>query len=467
MKFGRLKNLFHTFSGISPRAVAIFAGIVFIMAVSFYFNLSIFQSFNKFLASAQTSGAPLYGYAWSSNIGWISFNCLNSSSCATSNYSVNLDADNNLIGYAWSSNIGWIKFDPVITNLGNSAPTNPQQGAKLNTSTNFIEGWARAVLPIASGGSAGGWDGWIKMSKAAADSGSSYGVQYDSINKKLTGYAWGGDVIGWISFSGTNYNVSLTIQQFSPPPPQPILKISPKISSMNVNSTQDFTANFDPDGTGPQLESPVSASWGKIGSNISLSASTGKTITVISRNEGQASITATYTIDGQIYTDTVYFNISLYCVCGCGGISCGISGGGGGGDYNGQIDVDNIESAVQAYISNNPGVEVYYQASNEKLEEYKSSPAAPSVCLALNYPNFFWSPLPAIYKDITFTATGDGSSRLWSFAPNAVPSSAMTNPATTRFASTASKIISLKAYDSRGNYCKRTKNLIVGGRIEQ
>jgi hypothetical protein len=52
------------------------------------------------------------GWAWSENIGWISFNCLNQNSCQTVNYGVNLDPQTKIFsGYAWSENVGWITFN--------------------------------------------------------------------------------------------------------------------------------------------------------------------------------------------------------------------------------------------------------------------------------------------------------------------------------------------------------------------
>ncbi|KKQ32523.1 MAG: hypothetical protein US45_C0018G0002 [Candidatus Nomurabacteria bacterium GW2011_GWA1_37_20] len=48
------------------------------------------------------------GWAWSSNIGWISFN--NTTGGGSINYGVNKNVDGTLVGYAWSSNIGWIQF---------------------------------------------------------------------------------------------------------------------------------------------------------------------------------------------------------------------------------------------------------------------------------------------------------------------------------------------------------------------
>ena len=115
---------------------------------------------------AEAAPIGLTRYAWSSNIGWISF--------AGSNYQVFLDqTTGTLSGHAWSSNIGWIDFN----------------GTKLDGST-----FARAIAPNVDGSS--GWDGKIKLA------GSNYGVTVDG--ECLRGFAWGGDVVGWIEFCSGN-----------------------------------------------------------------------------------------------------------------------------------------------------------------------------------------------------------------------------------------------------------------------
>ena len=58
------------------------------------------------------SDSVLTGYAYGENIGWISLNCSNNSSCATADYKVSNDGSGTLSGYAWSENAGWINFAP-------------------------------------------------------------------------------------------------------------------------------------------------------------------------------------------------------------------------------------------------------------------------------------------------------------------------------------------------------------------
>ncbi|MBI4136233.1 MAG: hypothetical protein HY481_01645 [Candidatus Vogelbacteria bacterium] len=147
---------------------------------------------------SQAVTGPLSGWAWSSNIGWISFK--------GSNYGVELDdvggGVSKTIGnndYAWSSNIGWISFN---SNTG-MPPDGGSAGVTLSSGN--LTGWARAcsVYPtgICSGNTLrldserGGWDGWIKMNPMNDPA---YDVRL--VGNKSEGFAWGADVVGWIDF---------------------------------------------------------------------------------------------------------------------------------------------------------------------------------------------------------------------------------------------------------------------------
>ncbi len=133
------------------------------------------------------------GYAWSENIGWISFN--NTSDGSSVNYGVNINSNNGkLSGYAWSENIGWISFNESDLS---GCPISPCV-AKVDSPGDLgifnvdVNGWARA---LAYGG---GWDGWIKL-----DHGKSGEVYIDS-NGNWHGWAWGDTVVGWLSFNNDN-----------------------------------------------------------------------------------------------------------------------------------------------------------------------------------------------------------------------------------------------------------------------
>ncbi len=163
-------------------------------------------------AHAQTSNRDLSGWAWSSNIGWVSFNSENpgaNPSGTGAAYKVQIEPDGDLVGWAWSSNIGWIKF-------GDLPGHPPINGVGSRVDGNSVTGWIRACAGTInndcnSATRTDGWDGWINLSEGS--SGSIYptnisgfgGVTYveNSGVGHFKGYAWGGDVVGWLKFDPT------------------------------------------------------------------------------------------------------------------------------------------------------------------------------------------------------------------------------------------------------------------------
>jgi hypothetical protein len=163
------------------------------------------------------TGSELYGWGWSDTIGWISFNSKNPLSNGGT-YCVSIDGSSNLVGWAWSDNIGWLKFgglsgapesggdarlsngqfrgfaracagtvktgDPYLTDIQN-------QNQSLATGTvEYVE--ATTYRPIYTGDCStmtsrpDGWDGWLQLDGVTWS-----GTQSD-------GYAWGGEVVGWV-----------------------------------------------------------------------------------------------------------------------------------------------------------------------------------------------------------------------------------------------------------------------------
>ena len=201
----------------------------------------------NFLVSRETIAGTQHnvlGFAWSENVGWISFNSLNcdpdgdgfsngETGCPPAgtpipNYGVNVDlSTGNFSGYAWAgggedalgnntSTIGWISFE--TSSLVDCPDGNCF--ARMDTTTGEVFGWARACSVFQSGCSGptstntGGWDGWIKL-RGFVDLNQNgtkdidepdYGVYLDTDNE-FRGWAWGGNdttstaVIGWISFN--------------------------------------------------------------------------------------------------------------------------------------------------------------------------------------------------------------------------------------------------------------------------
>jgi len=187
------------------------AHIIFIAIL--FFCCSFFNCNN-----AKAAPIDVAGWAWSENIGWISFNDLNCdvdgdetyegggegggatpapAGCpiagAVIPYGVDLDSfSGDLSGYAWSNNIGWISFEPADI-VGCPGVCQP------NLAGGVFSGWARALS------NGGGWDGWISLN--CANSGgcavSNYSVSLNASND-FEGWAWGDSVVGWISFNCTN-----------------------------------------------------------------------------------------------------------------------------------------------------------------------------------------------------------------------------------------------------------------------
>jgi hypothetical protein len=141
------------------------------------------------------------GYAWSANIGWVSFNCTDAGTCTTIDYGVNIREDKYFEGYAWSENIGWISFKHADTGNPPGEYNYSAQGflAQFQNGINEVYGWARALAGMND--PTDGWDGWIKTKKHPSDAGSSYGVTINGTTGEFHGWAWGGEVVGWLSFN--------------------------------------------------------------------------------------------------------------------------------------------------------------------------------------------------------------------------------------------------------------------------
>ena len=173
-------------------------------------------------ATPQPSNYPLTGWAWSSNIGWISFSSANPGAMgptdkdyaglikvahAAGTYGVYLQSSTGLLtGYAWSPSIGWIKFG------GLSSMPSGGTNAQVNLNTGRVSGFIRACGGTASGNCSSmtsrtdGWDGWIELSgvnhvspdPSNPNGPSGQGV-FMSPTGAFSGYAWG-PLVSWFSF---------------------------------------------------------------------------------------------------------------------------------------------------------------------------------------------------------------------------------------------------------------------------
>ena len=206
----------------------------------------------NFIAGAVAAENVLKGWAWSSNIGWVNFNCEDQEVCGQSDYKVSINpstgepSTGELSGYAWSSSIGWIKSDPA-----GAYPINPQKSAYMywdeKEKSVKMDGWMRACNVFKSDCSGdlkpsaetGGWDGWIKTSGVAND-GENYGVYLEG--NKLKGYAWGSEVVGWLSFYDVEALIDAPNCDFTADPSSIVL---PQYSTLSWSCQHTIDCSID------------------------------------------------------------------------------------------------------------------------------------------------------------------------------------------------------------------------------
>lgn len=154
-------------------------------------------------AVASAAPMPITGWAWSAGtdtvsgqsypfMGWIQM------------HNVFEDTDTGaLSGYAWSSNLGWVSFNAEHVAGCPSGECAP----RVDFNTQTVRGWARACSAFANKNScsgaldpnSGGWDGFISLSGAAG--GATYGIKQNP-DCSWEGFGWGSTAIGAISFDG-------------------------------------------------------------------------------------------------------------------------------------------------------------------------------------------------------------------------------------------------------------------------
>ena len=193
----------------------------------------------------------VWGWAWSETIGWLSFSCRNQGT--SGDYGVDIDENTYVLsGYAWSENIGWVSFNRTDTG---TPPSSPNYGTHLAQADEYgrLTGWARALaacdsVPCSSSGpctNCGGWDGWIRL-----DGLTSTGVPVDSYidssfePSEFRGWAWGSDVVGWVSFN--NLNCDSDANTISDQGNYSGCSLGENVSDYEVKTSIDFLGNNPP-----------------------------------------------------------------------------------------------------------------------------------------------------------------------------------------------------------------------------
>jgi hypothetical protein len=112
-----------------------------------------------------------------------------------SNYGVTLSSTGAFGGYGWSEFGGYVDFTGASIDA-----------TCLLTKTNTCPVSGMIKFLAANDPQSGGWDGQAKMSDRSWVAGVTAGPEVNGV-RPMTGYAWGGDVAGWIDFSQVKINI--------------------------------------------------------------------------------------------------------------------------------------------------------------------------------------------------------------------------------------------------------------------
>ncbi len=193
----------------SPSSSLIRNAIIVVVALALavwlsakYGGFPFISGISQQAAVVQAGSLPITGWGWSGGaanggpyMGWMSMENVGEDPTTGA-----------LSGYAWSSNLGWVSFnaaDVAGCPFGTCAP-------KINLTTQKAVGWARACAAFANKSAcsgalesgSGGWDGWISLGTQSTET-VAYGIQQRP-DCTWSGYAWGSANIGWIDFSGAH-----------------------------------------------------------------------------------------------------------------------------------------------------------------------------------------------------------------------------------------------------------------------
>jgi hypothetical protein len=230
------KILCVSFIGVVAIGVLVFKGLLFTSHVS---------AAGVEVLSDNPAPVPgdVLGYAWGATtdapyggVGWINFNCksapdpdpsgtINACNGAAGAWGVKMNLSHTinqgqLSGYAWSDNLGWLSFNAADTArcFSDSLRVNPMTATVVDldnpTAGLVIKGWARFVSPDQAGGNSGGWDGCVSFhDKAPNLARNLYKTSVAYPSGDLSGFAWGSNVVGWISFDCNGCDTRVVIDQ--------------------------------------------------------------------------------------------------------------------------------------------------------------------------------------------------------------------------------------------------------------
>ncbi len=189
-------------------------------------------------AGPTSTQSHLLGWAFSDNIGWVSF--------SGNNYGFEISDDGKIEGYAWSDNIGWISFmeedlsgcpePPCLAEVEFTQYSDDFIGCPDNICR--LSGWARALSGMEE---EDGFDGWISLDEG-------YFKREEGEKKNISGWFWGDKVIGWIQLGDDSgeYHFSDSLRTAYNFPPERAYDLEVKMGSEELcGSGEDFTPSFE------------------------------------------------------------------------------------------------------------------------------------------------------------------------------------------------------------------------------
>lgn len=185
---------------IKKRHAVLLALCIAIVSSTFFFSGGVTKN-------VEAAGGMITGWAWEGEgagdgdandddvidegVGWVSLHCsTDPAGCSTGagSWGLAVDDDGNISGYAYSEHLGWISAESADVTGCPVSPCAPS----IEESGSF-SGWLKALSAT------GGWDGWISLRDTNTGDAFDYGVVVSGPD--VTGYAWGGTVVGWLAFT--------------------------------------------------------------------------------------------------------------------------------------------------------------------------------------------------------------------------------------------------------------------------
>jgi len=279
------------------------------------------------------SGVAFGGNA---NIGWISLNCTNDSSCGVSDFGVHMtettpDVEGVFSGYMWNDTTGWITWDiNEATASGSDLCPPPLDGSsslasctpRINLGNGNVDGWIRATSAIpghpsyAGPDKLGGWDGWIHLRcydfaavGASECSVSPYGLRFNMTDGTVAPsgqWIWGGrEFVGWISMRDVVLDLTLAPAELT------LVAVPAIVSPTTPVTTLIWTSPLETVFTSCVASSlPSTPTWGSATSPTPPAGPTWS-VSLGGINVPASGTVYTLTCDGVIATATVLYDASI------------------------------------------------------------------------------------------------------------------------------------------------------------